>query len=59
MLFAVGSSLCLVVQFCVFSPYWRRWRVGIYCTSATGGVVRGSCGFARVSLVVIAGPSSS
>ena len=59
MLFAVGSSLCLVVQFCVFSPYCRRWRVGICCTSVTGGVVRGSCKFAWASLVVIAGPSSS
>ena len=59
MLFAVDLSLYLVIQFYVFSPYWRRWRVGICCTSATGGVVRGSCKFVWASLVVIAGPSSS
>ena len=56
MLLAVRSSL---VQFCVFSPYWRRWHGGICCTSVTGGVARGSCEFAQASLVVIAGPSSS
>ena len=59
MLLAVRSSLCLMVQFCVFSPYWRRWHGGICCTSVTGGVARGSCEFAQASLVVIAGPSSS
>ena len=35
---AVRSSLCLLVRFCVFSPYWRRWHGGICRTSATGGV---------------------